>query len=116
MRHPLARLAVVLFVSLSSSACYHYHIQGDRVTPATEPRSQTQVAYLWGLAQPTDITPPDCPRKVPLAEVTAHTNFGYILIGAATLGIVSIQQIEWRCAKLPSGNTDILQAKGKGKG
>jgi hypothetical protein len=106
----------MLFASLSSSACYHYHIHGTRVTPSTEPRSETQVAYFWGLVQPPDVAPDNCPPKVPLAEVTVHTNLGHILIGTVTLGIVSIQQIEWRCAKLPSSNGDFVQGPAKEKG
>jgi hypothetical protein len=116
MKFPPARFVVMLLASLSSSACYHYHIHGDRVTPSTEARSQTQVSYLWGIVQPTDITPPNCPLKIPLADVTAHTNLGYILLGTVTLGIVSIQQLEWRCANDSPGNTTVVQGPGKGKG
>jgi hypothetical protein len=88
---------------LLSTGCYHYHITPDRVPVSTDPRSQTQVALLWGLVQPNDIVPPNCPRTVPLAEVTASTNLGYVFIGALTLGIVLPQEIEWQCAKLPQG-------------
>jgi hypothetical protein len=116
MKYTLPSTAAVLLAVLSSSGCYHYHIGGSRVTPATEARSQTMVAYFWGLLQPDDITPDNCPVKVPLAEVTAHTNLGNILIGTVTLGIVSIQRIEWRCAKFPPSGGDVVQGPTKEKG
>ncbi|MET0596070.1 MAG: hypothetical protein ABW133_25440 [Polyangiaceae bacterium] len=116
MRFKPTQMAVMLVASMSSAGCYHYHIQPDRVTPSTEYRSETRVAYLWGFIQPNDITPPNCPPQVPLADVIAHTNFGYIVLGTVTLGVVSIQQIEWRCAKDPSVNSNRVQAAGTGKG
>ena len=102
VRNATRSLAAILALSLSTG-CYHYHVTGNRVTPATEPESATQVAYLWGAVQPNDIVPDNCPKKVPLAEVTAHTNLGYVLLGTVTLGTVVIHRIEWRCAKLQSG-------------
>jgi hypothetical protein len=105
----LKLLAAALPSVLSSTGCYAYHITANRVPPATEARSQTQVALAWGLVQPNDIVPPNCPENVPLADVTAHTNLGYVLLGTVTLGIVVIHELEWRCAKLP-GEVDVLQA------
>ena len=104
-----AAIGVVIAALLAlSPACYHYHIKGNRVTPTTEARSHTRVAYLWGLIQPEDIVPENCPRKVPLAEVSSHTNLGYLLIGTLTLGTVLIHRIEWRCASYPTGESNIL--------
>jgi hypothetical protein len=110
-----ASLALGLLLSLGSSGCYAYHITANRVPPATEARSRTQVAYAWGLVQPNDITPDNCPKNVPLADVTAHTNLGYVLVGTLTLGIVMIHELEWRCAKLP-GEVDVLSAEARRKG
>jgi hypothetical protein len=93
------RVALALAASLASSGCYHYHITGNRVTPATEPRSATQVAYFWGLVQPDDLVPPNCPEKVALAAVTTNTNLGYVLLGTVTLGVVLVSDVTWRCAK-----------------
>lgn len=114
----MAKIVQSLLVSASllSSSCYHYHLKPDRVPPATEERSQTQVAFFWGLLQPEDIAPPNCPRGVPLAEVTAHTNLGYVLIGALTLGIVLPHALAWRCAKLAPGDEDIVRAPPRQKG
>jgi Bor protein len=84
-----------------ATGCYHYYVKPDRVAPATEWRSETQVALFWGLMQPEDIAPPNCPPGVALAEVNANTNLGYVLIGTVTLGIVLPQELAWRCAKLP---------------
>jgi hypothetical protein len=100
--------AMGLGASLASSGCYHYHIVADRVPPATEPRTQTEVAYLWGIVQPNDLVPPNCPKNVPLADVTANTNFCYVLLGTVTLGTVLIQDIEWRCAKPAAEDTHVL--------
>lgn len=105
----LRRFTVAVPLALLSTGCYAYHITGNRVPPATEARSQIQVAYVWGLVQPNDIVPPNCPENVPLADVTAHTNLGYLLLGTATLGLVVIHELEWRCAKLP-GEVDVMQA------
>ena len=99
---------------LLNSSCYAYHITGNRVSPSTEARSETQVAYFWGLMQPNDIVPANCPEKVALADVTVHTNLGYVLLGTVTLGIVLAQQIEWRCAKPDSGPHDVLRAEPRG--
>jgi hypothetical protein len=63
--------------------------------------------------QPNDIVPPNCPTNVPLADVTAHTNLGYALITTVTLGIVSIHELEWRCAKEP-GEVKVLRAAPQG--
>ena len=102
--------SLLVCVSLLGSSCYHYHVKPDRVPPATEERSQTQVAYFWGLLQPDDIAPLNCPRGVALAEVTAHTNLGYVLIGTLTLGIVLPHALGWRCSKLAPGDDDIVRA------
>lgn len=107
--HALKLFAAAMAAALSSSGCYAYHITANRVPPSTEARSQTQVALAWGLVQPNDIVPPNCPENVALADVTAHTNLGYVLLGAVTLGIVVIHELEWRCAKTP-GEVDVLQA------
>jgi len=99
-----------------NSGCYAYHITANRVPPSTEARSQTQVAYAWGLAQPNDIIPPNCPKNVPLADVTAHTNLGYVLVATVTLGIVVIHELEWRCAKIPSVVDMVLAPHSKQEG
>lgn len=105
----IKRLCAAASLLLLDSGCYAYHITANRVPPATEARSQTQVAYAWGLVQPNDITPPNCPKNVALADVTARTNWGYVLLGTLTLGIVLVHELEWRCAKLP-GEVDVLLA------
>lgn len=110
----LLKLAVLAW---ACSGCAHFHITGNGVTSATEPRSVTEAAYLWGIIQPNDIVPPNCPKKVPLAEVTAHTNFGYTLVDFLTLGIVDLQTIEWRCANLPGGqDSNVLSANDAPRG
>jgi hypothetical protein len=103
MTYRTLRGSLALSLILLGTGCYHYHIMPDRVPVSTDPRSETRVAFLWGLVQPNDIVPPNCPRTVPLAQVTASTNLGFVFIGALTLGIVLPQDIEWQCAKLPQG-------------
>jgi hypothetical protein len=99
-----ASFRVAALSSLLSTSCYHYYVKADRVPPATEWRSNTQVAYAWGLIQPNDIVPANCPRHVPLAEVSATTNLGFVLIGVVTLGIVLPHELAWRCAKPPAAD------------
>jgi len=101
----LTGLAVAL-LSLLGTGCYHYYVKADRVSPATEWRSDTQVAYVWGLVQPNDIVPPNCPRHAPLAEVSANTNLGYVLLGVVTLGLVLPHELAWRCATPPTEGGD----------
>jgi hypothetical protein len=108
--------SLLVSASLLSSGCYHYHVKPDRVAPSTEERAQTQVAYFWGLLQPEDIAPTNCPRGVALAEVTAHTNLGFALIGVLTLGIVLPHTLAWRCAKLPATDEDVVHAPQRLKG
>ena len=107
-------VCAILTVMGLGSGCYHYHIAGNRVTPSTEPRSATQVAYFWGLLQPNDIVPPNCPEKVPLAHITANTNFGYVLIGTVTLGMVLVHDLTWQCAKDQTVVDDVVFAPGAG--
>jgi hypothetical protein len=48
--------------------------------------------------QPKDIDP-HCEKSFNhLNKVTVKTNLGFILISAATLGIVIPQRVEWCCA------------------
>jgi hypothetical protein len=105
------KLAAAAAASLCfGSGCYHYYIKPDRAAPATEWRSETQVAFFWGLMQPNDIAPANCPRGAALAEVEAKTNLGYVLLGTLTLGIVLPHELGWRCAKLPrvdGGGDDV---------
>src|SRR5262245_51950937 len=64
-----ARVAGLVGSLCFAPGCYHYYVKPDRVAPATEWRSETQVAFFWGLLQPEDVAPSNCPRGVPLAEV-----------------------------------------------
>jgi hypothetical protein len=104
-----ALVSAVSTLLLCSGCGTFFHIEGNRVPSSTQPRSVTEAAYLWGAIQPNDIVPPNCPVNVPLAEVTAKTNLGYIFISIVTLGIVVIEDIEWTCAGLPAGqDTNVL--------
>ena len=55
----------------------------------------TRVNYLWGLVQPKDI-PAQCESQS-ICQVVTQTNLGYILLSAATLGIVVPQKVIWDC-------------------
>lgn len=60
--------------------------------------SKTTWTFAWGLVQPKDIDP-HCEKSFNhLNKVTVKTNLGFILISAATLGIVIPQRVEWCCA------------------
>ena len=71
----------------------------DCDTAVNDPNSTRVVtAYFWGLKQPTDIKPPCDARSNHLTSVTVKTNFGYFLLSAVTVGIVTRQRVSWCCA------------------
>ncbi|GAA3510670.1 hypothetical protein GCM10022393_25290 [Aquimarina addita] len=61
-------------------------------------QSKTSWNYAWGLITSKDIDP-TC-ESGHMNAVTSTTNIGYILISAATLGIVVPQTVSWECAPI----------------
>lgn len=84
------------------AACYHYRVRPPRPDPATEYRSRTTVALIWGAVQP-DVRAADCTVSNAIDEVRVTTNVAYTLVTVVTLGLVAPLQVEWRCAKQQTG-------------
>lgn len=85
------------------SSCYHYRVTAPQVANLNEPASVTKWSLFWGLAQSAaEDTSCRC-MNGGLKEVTASTNFGYVLIGVASLGIAVPAELEYVCGKPPPG-------------
>jgi len=111
-RNRLTILLLVLTCSISFQGCYTYHVyqiggtagreQGNQ--PATEWQHKTLHAFAWGAVR-QDIPVDNCQlgngQRIGMEEVKVNTNFGYLLISVATLGIWVPMKVSWRCAKPP---------------
>lgn len=63
--------------------------------------------YAWGLVQPRDVDPGCDAGFDHLNRVTVKTNIGFILLSAATLGIVVPVKVSWDCAPPPVTPGDL---------
>ena len=97
--------AVVLAAFLLMEGCYHSRltVSGE---PATDYQKKTTHALFWGLVQDNVVTS-NC-RGDGLQEVRMSTNFGYLLLSVATLGIWVPMEVEWRCAKAAPPDTSAF--------
>jgi len=103
-------LAGLLAISLAGPGCMTTRVvsQYDSNTIANNPLNRrTTWTYAWGLVQPKDINPKCSPSFNHLNSVSVRTNFGYLLLSVATLGIVVPMQVEWTCAP-PDPATETL--------
>ena len=82
---------------IATCGCYHYRVAPARSVPADEGHSTTLHSIAWGLVQ-SSAEQPECQGNG-AAEVVAHTNLGYVLLGVVTLGIWVPLELEWKCAK-----------------
>lgn len=99
----LARVLFTGCASLVLGACYHARVAAPNVANLNEPVSVTKVSLLWGLAQSrAEDTTCTCLNNG-IKEVTSNTNFGYLLLGVVTLGIVVPTELEYVCGKPPPG-------------
>ena len=96
-RFQLRRAPLFVACVMVASGCYHYRVTPARSAHADDGHSVTQHALAWGLIQPS-AEKPECQGNG-AAEVTVNTNFGYVLIGAVTLGFWLPVEVEWKCAK-----------------
>jgi hypothetical protein len=80
------------------SGCYYYRAQvpGAAGRGVTDYEGEVVWSLAWGLAQ-TNPRIANCQGQA-LAEVRTTNNFGYVLLTVVTLGFVSPQRIDWRCA------------------
>jgi Bor protein len=88
--------AVILVCVILTTSCYHYRAQAPTVPPKTEPEREVVWSFVWGLAQEMP-TIDNCQGQA-LAEVHMSTNFAFALLTVVSIGFVSPQIVEWRCA------------------
>ncbi len=93
---------ITIVITFFLSSCYTYRITTN-AHAGTEITTKTVNAYFWGLLQnpKNGITTPNCDslNANGMAEVRVKTNFGYVLITVATLGIWCPMQVSWKCGK-----------------
>ncbi|XZF14869.1 hypothetical protein ACTHGU_01925 [Chitinophagaceae bacterium MMS25-I14] len=111
-RNVASSLKMCLYTTaiLLLSGCMTTNIvsQYDSNTIANNPvNRKTTWTYAWGLVQPKDINPHCDSSFNHLNKVSMKTNFGFILLSVATLGIVVPMRVEWYCAP-PDPATEIL--------
>ena len=94
---------LVLGSALCTGACYHARVSAPAVSNLNEPVSVTKVAWVWGLVQGHDEDTTCVCLNNGLKEVTATTNFGYLLLSVVTLGIVVPTELSYVCGKPPIG-------------
>ena len=99
-------LVVVVATVIVSDGCYHYRIAA-RGEAATEYQKKTMHALLWGLVQQNEFA--DNCQSNGIHEVRVSTNFGYVLVSVASLGIWVPLDIEWRCAREAPPDTSVFQ-------
>ena len=94
-------LLVCVSVLLVTTGCSTTRIvtKYDCNTIANNPvNKKTTWTFAWGLIQPKDIDPKCEVSFNHMNRVEVKTNLAYILLSAATLGIVIPQRVEWCCA------------------
>lgn len=98
LRIRAAAMGVLVSVALIAG-CYHYVAKVSEAAgpPATEYTGEVVWSLAWGLVQQNPQIG-NC-QDQPLAEVRVSSNFGFVLLTIATLGIAAPAKVEWRCAK-----------------
>jgi hypothetical protein len=86
----------LLFLLMLTSGCMSTRLVASYDDVDIQPHKESRIVYLWGLVQPKDIQA-ECESGA-VSKVVAHTNIGYILVSAITIGIVVPQKIIWYCA------------------
>lgn len=95
MPKPSALNYLLLLLLYGTTSCINTRLVADYSTDNVFAHRKTTVSYIWGLLQPQDI-PATCESKT-ICKVTTQTNLAYILLSAATLGLVVPQKISWDC-------------------
>jgi hypothetical protein len=105
-RSPL-RLTLMLAL-FAVTGCYRNAVVAPRMDPATDWHGKTVHSLFWGLVKQRDVVAQDCEPSNSLNQVRSDTNFGYMLLTVATLGIWAPTRLEWRCGRLPEPGTGQL--------
>ncbi|WP_394842148.1 hypothetical protein LZC95_34355 [Pendulispora brunnea] len=102
-RRDRSRRAVALLFIAATAGCYHYRVAAPAVANANEPIASTKWSLLWGTIQ-NESTDTSCIcLNNGIKEVTASTNFGYVMLSIASLGIAVPIRMEYVCGKPPPG-------------
>ncbi len=88
-------LLLIMSLMFFLSSCMSTRLVSKYDNDSVVPNKVTKVNFLWGLLAPKDVLS-GCESET-MCEVRNNTNFGYILISAATLGIVVPQEMEYYC-------------------
>ena len=91
----MTRISFYCVCLVMLSGCMNTHLIGYYSTAQVQPRTATRITLVWGLLQTQDI-PAGCESRS-ICKVTNQTNLGYILVSAATLGLVVPQKVIWDC-------------------
>ncbi|HEY5955008.1 MAG TPA: hypothetical protein VIV60_00595 [Polyangiaceae bacterium] len=101
MRHLPA--LVLVAAAAGSVGCFHHRVAAPHVANFNEPVSVTKWSLFWGLAQSAAEDSSCRCLNGGLKEVTASTNYGYLLLGVASLGVAVPTQLEYVCGKPAPG-------------
>jgi hypothetical protein len=80
-------------------------VRSPEPNPATDYRSATLHAFLWGAIEQEQIAE-NCKSNA-IDEVRVQNNFGYALVTVVTLGIWMPLDVEWKCRKRPLDDSQI---------
>lgn len=96
-------LSLIIFAyCLPLQSCSKYTVTTSQKLPADiRYKKKVSVTYLWGIInKPHSVIDTTC-GKGGLSEVKVISNPGYSLINIASLGIVHLVKVEWKCQKEP---------------
>ncbi|HET7898728.1 MAG TPA: hypothetical protein VFL47_13685 [Flavisolibacter sp.] len=87
-------------LSLPMQSCSKYTVTTSQQDPADSYyKEKVTASYFWGLINnPGRLVDTSC-GSAGLDEVKVVNNLGYSLIHVATLGIVNIVRLQWKCHK-----------------
>lgn len=89
------KILVGSLLILSFTGCMNMRVVAQYDSDNPVPHSVTKWNYCWGLVQPNDVKTDELCESI--CEVNARNNIGFILISAATVGIVVPMKVEYKC-------------------
>ena len=92
-----ACLIALLGLSVLFQGCARYRVVVPEPTPATDYKTETMHAYLWGVIEETRPTE-NCVDNA-IDEVRVQHTLPNILATVLTLGVWMPLKVEWKCAK-----------------
>ncbi|MFA0963724.1 hypothetical protein AB9P05_18100 [Roseivirga sp. BDSF3-8] len=100
-------LQCLLLISLLtiSEGCMNLRVVSQYDSADLQPHQVTEWVYFWGLMQPNDSRTDELCES--MCIVSAKTNFGYLLIGALSLGMAVPMQVVYECCPYEPPASDI---------